>query len=50
MMIWQFPAIQPEQPTDTIELVDIEAIFSNAAQTIAWRELQDLSVWRQGWV
>ena len=42
--------IQPEQPTDPIVSVEIEAVFSKATQVIAWRELQDNRVWRQGWV
>lgn len=42
--------IQPELPTDPIEWVEIEAVFSKAAQVIQWRALQDESVWRQGWV
>jgi len=42
--------IQPELPTDPIELVEIEAVFSKATQVIAWRELQDDAVWQQGWV
>jgi tryptophan-rich hypothetical protein len=42
--------IQPEQPTDPIEDVEIEAVFSKATQVLAWRELQDESVWRLGWV
>ena len=42
--------IQPEQPTDAIVSVEIEAVFSKATQVIAWRELQDNTVWRQGWV
>jgi tryptophan-rich hypothetical protein len=42
--------IQPELPTDPIELVEIEAVFSKATQVIAWRELQNNLVWRQGWV
>jgi tryptophan-rich hypothetical protein len=42
--------IQLEQPTDPIESVEIEAVFPKATQVIAWRELQDDSVWRQGWV
>jgi len=42
--------IQPEPPTDPIEFVEIEAVFSKAVKVIAWRELQDESVWRQGWV
>lgn len=42
--------IQPESATDPIEWVEIEAVFSKAAQIIAWRNLQDDTVWRQGWV
>ena len=42
--------IEPELPTDPIVLVEIEAVFSKAVQEIAWRDLQDDSVWRQGWV
>ena len=42
--------IQPEQPTEPIESVEIEAVLSKATQVIRWRELQDDSVWRQGWV
>jgi tryptophan-rich hypothetical protein len=30
--------------------VEIEAVFSKATLVIAWRELQDDGVWRQGWV
>ena len=42
--------IQPEMPTDPIESVEIESVFSKATQVIPWRELQDDGVWRQGWV
>jgi tryptophan-rich hypothetical protein len=42
--------IKPEEPSDPIELIEIEAVFSKATQIISWRELQDGSVWRQGWV
>lgn len=42
--------IQPTLPEDPIELVEIEAVFSHATQVIAWRALQNDSVWRQGWV
>ena len=41
--------IQPDEPTGPIELVEIEAGFSKATQVVAWRDLQDDSVWRQGW-
>jgi tryptophan-rich hypothetical protein len=40
--------IEPEQLTDPIERVEIEAVFSKAVQEIAWRDLQDDRVWRQG--
>ena len=42
--------IEPGQLTDPIERVEIEAVFSKAVQEIAWRDLQDDRVWRQGWV
>jgi len=42
--------IEPDLPTDPIVSVEIEAVFSKATQIIQWRELQDNSVWRQGWV
>jgi hypothetical protein len=42
--------IEPELPSDPIVLVEIEAVFSRAVQVIAWRELKDDRVWRQGWV
>jgi tryptophan-rich hypothetical protein len=42
--------IQPELVTDPVVSVEIEAVFSKATQVIAWRDLQDESVWRQGWV
>ena len=42
--------IQPDLPTDPIELVEIEAVFSKATQIMPWRALQDDDVWQQGWV
>jgi tryptophan-rich hypothetical protein len=42
--------IKPELPTDPIELVEIESVFSQATQIILWRDLQNDDVWRQGWV
>ena len=44
------PTRQPNDPTASIEWVEIEAVFSKAVQEIAWRDLQDDSVWTQGWV
>ena len=42
--------IKPELPTDPIEFVEIESVFSKANQIIPWRDLQNDDVWRQGWV
>lgn len=42
--------IQPEVETDAVEFVEIESVFSKATRIIKWRELQNDSVWRQGWV
>ena len=42
--------IQPELPTDPVELVEVESVFTKATQIIAWRDLQNDTVWRQGWV
>ena len=42
--------IKPELPTDLVELVEIESVFSRASEVIPWRDLQDAEVWRQGWV
>jgi tryptophan-rich hypothetical protein len=42
--------IEPDLPSDPVVLVEIEAVFSKAVQVIAWRELQDDEVWRQGWI
>jgi tryptophan-rich hypothetical protein len=41
--------VQPALPDDPIELVEIESVFSKATHVIAWRELQNEGVWRQGW-
>ena len=41
--------IPPELPSDPIEWVEIEAAFSKATQIIAWRDLKNEQVWRQGW-
>jgi hypothetical protein len=41
---------QFNEPTAPIEQVELEAVFSKAVQVIAWRDLQDETVWRQGWV
>jgi tryptophan-rich hypothetical protein len=42
--------IEPELPGGKIEWVEIEAVFSGRTRRLAWRELRDSTVWRQGWV
>ena len=36
--------------TPKIEWVEIEAVHSGSVRRIAWRELRDTTLWRQGWV
>lgn len=42
--------LEPELPGAPVEWVELEALFSKRAQRLAWRELRDPAVWRQGWV
>jgi tryptophan-rich hypothetical protein len=42
--------IQENDLTLPITEVEIEAVYSGQKQVIAWRELQDVSKWKQGWV
>jgi tryptophan-rich hypothetical protein len=42
--------VQPEPPEGPVLWVDIEAVHSGQTRRIAWRELRDTAVWRQGWV
>ena len=42
--------IQPELPTHPVVLAEIEDVFLKDRLVISWRELQDDSILRQGWV
>lgn len=42
--------LEPELPGAPVEWVELEALFSKRVQRLAWRELRDGAVWRQGWV
>ena len=42
--------IQSELANASVVSVEIEAVFSKAAQVIDWRDLQEERMWRQGWV
>jgi len=39
-----------EEQDPPLEFIEIEAIHSKRRLQIGWRELQDSSVWLQGWV
>lgn len=39
----------PEDASAPLEFIELEAVYSNRIQVIAWRELLDLEVWQQGW-
>jgi tryptophan-rich hypothetical protein len=41
--------ILPEDPSQPLELVEIEAVFSKKTKQIPWKELQDSDLWIQGW-
>ena len=42
--------VSPELVGEKTEWVDIEAVFSRSTQRVAWRDLQNDDVWKQGWV
>ena len=42
-------AILPEQPSEKIEFVEIEAVYSKKTTLIAWRDLTNSELWLQGW-
>ncbi len=42
--------IEPEPPALLIEHVELEAVHSGRVTVMRWRELTDVSTWRQGWV
>jgi tryptophan-rich hypothetical protein len=42
--------IQADDPNVAISEVEIEAIYSHKKHVIAWRDLQDSTLWKQGWL
>jgi tryptophan-rich hypothetical protein len=40
---------EPEPPSLLIEFVELEAVHSRRSTVMPWRELTDVSTWRQGW-
>ncbi len=41
--------IEPLIDGAAVEFVELEAVHSGRVQRLAWRELTDAAVWRQGW-
>ena len=41
--------IEPEPPNETIDLIEIEAVYSKKIKQIHWRDLTDSTLWIQGW-
>ncbi len=41
--------ILPEPPSDKIEFVEIESVYSKKTTLIAWRDLTNNEIWLQGW-
>ena len=37
-------------PSQEIEAVELEAVFSKTVVRMDWRALRDPALWRQGWV
>lgn len=42
--------ILPDDQTSPVTEVEIEAVYSGLKRIIAWRELEDDALWKQGWV
>ncbi|WP_114690361.1 TIGR02450 family Trp-rich protein [Polynucleobacter necessarius] len=38
-----------EPPSEKIELVEIEAVYSQKTSVISWRDLSNSELWIQGW-
>lgn len=42
--------VAPEIETQSIELIELEAVMTNRKQTLKWHQLNDTKKWHQGWV
>jgi tryptophan-rich hypothetical protein len=42
--------VDPPVPGGAVEFVEIEAVMTRKARRIPWRELDDATKWRQGWI
>lgn len=44
------PEAEPGQTQVQIEFIEIEAVFSKKISTVAWRDLQNVALWKRGWL
>ncbi len=42
--------VEPEPPSVRVEHIELEALHSEQVYLLHWRDLTDVSLWRQGWV
>ena len=42
--------IAPEDMDQAIKLIELEAVYSKRTQTLPWQQLNETSMWLQGWV
>ena len=42
--------IMPNLATEPIEMITLEAVQSKRSQLLPWQQLNDASIWLQGWV
>ena len=42
--------IMPNLATEPIEMITLEAVYSKRSQLLPWQQLNDASIWLQGWV
>lgn len=41
--------VPPEIEGQAVALIELQAVYSKRTQIIAWQQLNDKSVWLQGW-
>ena len=42
--------IVPDLPNQPIEYIELEAVHSKRIQLLPWQQLNDATIWLQGWV
>jgi tryptophan-rich hypothetical protein len=42
--------VTPETLGQAIEFIELQAVYSKRTETLPWRQLNDKSVWLQGWI